>query len=244
MDGGNEAQMGRGTMMSTLALGVALVACGGSPRFQSHGGMTVPASAEVMDPMPLVVEAHAAQARDPHRAFVLLAQACEVGHSVDACIEAESHNPIAGRPLIVHGCALGSTAACKILVKSEMVHEHKAEAAAREDVDHMLEMGCAQGVATACVTRSDLEGSLFATAAPTAPGRVQSGQNHHAVEVCVATCQERRTSCARRCELEGWETCPPASECVDEERTCDTGCQANAVLTCAVDLRGACGPLT
>ncbi len=239
--------MHRATIVGTVTFSVVLVACGGPPRFVPHGGMTVPASTPVMDPMPLVMEAHAVQSTDPQRAFRLLGRACEVAHWVDACIEAESHDPIAGRPLITHGCALGSAAACKILLRSEMAHEKKGEAAARADIDHMLEMGCAQGVASACVTRSDLDGSLLAGAqqtTSTAADDVQRGQNHRAIDVCVGTCKVRRTSCARQCELEGWETCPPISECDDEERACDTSCQANAVLTCAVDLRGACGPLT
>lgn len=230
-------------IFATLACSALVVACGGPPRFVSHGGMTVPASTQVMDPIPLVMEAHAAQSTDPRRAFALLGRACEVGHWVDACIEAESHDAIAGRLLITHGCALGSAASCKILLTSEMAHEHKSQAAARADVDHVLEMGCAQGVASACVTRSDLDGSLLgATQSQTADAH--GGQDHHAVGVCVATCQDRHRSCARQCELEGWETCPPTSECDDEERRCDTGCKANAVLTCEVDLRGACGPLT
>ncbi len=239
--------MHRATIVAAVTFSVALVACGGPPRFAPHGGMTVPASTPVTDPMPMVVEAHAVQSTDPHRAFKLLAHACEVSHWVDACIEAESHDAIAGRPLIMHGCALGSAAACKILLRSEMAHEKKGEAAAREDIDHVLEMGCAQGVASACVTRSDLDGSLLASAgqSPTnAADDVQRGQDHRAIDVCVGACKVRRTSCARQCELQGWETCPPASECDDEELTCESSCQANAVLTCAVDLRGACGPLT
>lgn len=237
--------MTRTSLLATLACSVALVACGGPARFVSHGGMTAQSTVQVQDPTPLVTQAHLTQAHDPRRAFQLLAQACEVSHFVEACIEAESHDPIAGRPLIMHGCALGSAAACKILVKSEMTHEHKGEGAAREDVDHVLEMGCAQGVASACVTRSDIDGALVSSTEPTA--RTTSdlhGQSQHAVEVCVATCKEQRATCARQCEIEGWETCPPVSECTEEERACDTSCQANAVLTCAVDLRGACGPLT
>jgi len=233
----------RTTITLLAACSIALVACGGPARFQSHGGMTVPTSAEIADPTPLVREAHVAS--DPHRAFKLLAQACEVGHSIAACIEGESRDPVAGRPLIMHGCALGSADACKILVKSEMTHEHKSEGAAREDVDHVLEMGCAQGVASACVTRSDVEGVLVSTAPPsTQAAAADGGQSRHAVEVCVSTCESQRVTCSRQCELEGWDSCPPASECTDEARTCTTSCQANALLTCAVDLRGACGPLT
>jgi hypothetical protein len=229
------------TKLILLAAGsMALVACGGPARYQWRGGMTVPTSAEVADPTPLVQQAHVTS--DPHRAFKLLAQACELGHSVQACIEGESRDPIAGRPLIMHGCALGSADACKILVKSEMTHEHKTEIAAREDVDHVLEMGCAQGVASACVTRSDVDGVLVSTTPTQTPAT--SDQSPHAVQVCVSTCETQRVTCSRQCELEGWDSCPPASECTDEARSCTTSCQANALLTCAVDLRGACGPLT
>jgi hypothetical protein len=234
------------TLVSALLL-VAGVGCGGPPRFVSHGGMTASSAAPLEDPMPLVAQAHSIQATDPHRAFLLLAHACEVSHWVEACIEAEAHDPLAGRPLIVHGCALGSGPACKTLLRSEISHEHKSDVAARADVDHVLEMGCSQGVTTACLTRGDLDAALNGSASAAGTTSVASAplptEERRALEACVSACKARRVSCARQCELEGWDTCPPESECNGAERTCETSCEVNPAQTCAVELQGKCGPL-
>jgi hypothetical protein len=225
--------MARSILLSALGASALLVACGPS-HFVSPGVNSAQATT-LMDPSPLVAQAHAAEAADPSRAFRLLAEACELGNAVDACIEAGTREPMRGLSLVAHGCALGSADACKLLSKSEITYEHKSEAAARADVDRVLEMGCLQGVAVACMTRNDLDIVLLATT--TSGG---APQNHHAVESCVESCKARSEKCVRQCEAEGGDDCGPTSECAGEEHTCTVSCQANAAVTCAVELRGAC----
>jgi hypothetical protein len=230
----------KAALVPTVVLVLASLAACEPPRYGVAGEPLQPA-----DATSLMQRAHAekssglvdADARA--RYFSLLAEACEIANSEEACAEAERFDPVRGRPLVAHGCAMGSEEACNALLISEMNHERKTQDQAYDDVMRIFELGCTQGITPECLKRAS-KTELKALTAQRNFDNESKREQEQAFDACVSVCRDRRRACTSQCDFDTWQKCAIVEGCASEERACATLCGVDAVAMCNGPLDSAC----